>query len=333
MARKPLALQRAAKKAEDAHRAAYPHLYETPDPSLASVAAEEPNGERGALGGEPPFVEDTPPAASEPSPPTGQEDYKAKFEEERQKFLTLQGKYNSEVPQMAYKIADLSRRIEDLTSKLTKAAEPPRQPIPPTQVITRALESNPKIKAFKDEFPDVFEGVSAVVNDVIAQSNQGIRDEITQVRKETKEEAERRFWREIDRDFPEWRKLNRDPEFLAWLDEAEPYSGITKQELLEKAHKECNAVEAVKFFKDFTKLKNPPPPPADPTKGKGQDALEQVGLPRGGKGPPAPPPAGMVTRADITKFYEDVRRGKWKGREAEKKKEEARLIAALRRQR
>jgi hypothetical protein len=37
-----------------------------------------------------------------------------------------------------------------------------------------------------------------------------------------------------------------------------------------------------------------------------------------------------VTREQVKTFYDDVRKGKWKGREAEQAKEEARLIRGVR---
>ena len=60
----------------------------------------------------------------------------------------------------------------------------------------------------------------------------------------------------------------------------------------------------------------------------------RVAPPRSQNATPVPPPAGngqaKVTPQDLKQFYLDVSQGKWKGREAEMKKEEVRLIRGIR---
>jgi len=350
MAHRPMALTRAAKKAEEAHKKAYPHLYATPpsapDPNappggevIESVdlnGSVDPGETRGAFIDAPASFEDTPTEdVIEPSPSPSDAppapNYQELYEQEHQRLLTLQGKYRKEVPGMAFQIADLNRKIEEMRTKLEnppKSVEPVR---PSRELILKSLETNPKTKTFKEEFPDVFEGVASVVSDIFDERDRRIESGFEKLKQESDLEADRRFWREMDRDFPQWRKLNKNPEFLAWLDDPEPYSGITKQELLERARQNHDSVKAIQFFKDYLKLKQStsPPLPATPTK---DDLSEQVGIPRGSRGTPPRTPQPTVTREDLRKFYEDVRRGKWKGREDEKGKEEQRLISALRRQ-
>jgi hypothetical protein len=142
----------------------------------------------------------------------------------------------------------------------------------------------------------------------------------------------------LDREVPNWRQINSSPRWLAWLRLPDFYSGRVRQELLNQAHQAADAARVSRFFKGFLSeeeatgstgflpTQGQPPLPAAPR----QPAVQLEMLAAPGHAKPAqgtqPSPANepiWITHGQISKFYENVRKGVYAGREADKQNDEA----------
>lgn len=267
-----------------------------------------------------------PPPPSTPEPP--REDFE-------HKFSVLQGKYNAEVPALAYELAQANQKIKNL-ELLQKPKEEPAEPeTPPSNI-----EDNPKMKAFKAEYPDVFEAATIIAKSIVESQMKPVQEKITKVEQTVGkvnegigQNAKEKFLGQLDGDAgvgKEWRTLNKDPEFISWLQNKDIYTGRTKHELLSAAWDRHDPDATLQFFKDFKTVKLPPKPPEN--KGKDVDP-NRVDPPRGGSGGPKISSPGKdgptVTTADLSKFYKDQVDGVYRGREADAEKEERRLLKAM----
>jgi len=72
-----------------------------------------------------------------------------------------------------------------------------------------------------------------------------------------KSAEEQRFWAEIERELPNWRQINNDPNFHAWLLSVDELTGITRQTFLEQAQKSLDAKRVIAFFKTYLALNTP----------------------------------------------------------------------------
>lgn len=137
---------------------------------------------------------------------------------------------------------------------------------------------------------------------------------------------------------PNWREINRNPRFLAWLRLPDIYSGDVRQALLNRATQAADAPRVIAFFKGFlaeeeatgqSLAPQPEPPVAPRTPAIRLDSLTAPGKARPAGGNSAQSVDKPVfTRAQIAAFYADVRASRYAGREVDKDKLEREIFAA-----
>lgn len=128
--------------------------------------------------------------------------------------------------------------------------------------------------------------------------------------------SEDQFFADLDRRMPDWEQVNKSDEFKAWLAELMPLTGKQRQVFLEDAYKRFD-VEAVLSF--FTSWKGESGVSymadtvtiADNT-GEGSDGVD----------------TDIYYEHEITRFYDDKKLGKWKGREKEFRQIELKILKA-----
>jgi len=59
------------------------------------------------------------------------------------------------------------------------------------------------------------------------------------------------FYKDLDRIVPQWRLINKDPKFVAWLGEHDYGSSQLRHELIMAAYNKADAVEVAKYFNRF----------------------------------------------------------------------------------
>ena len=128
---------------------------------------------------------------------------------------------------------------------------------------------------------------------------------------------------------PAWRDINKHPDFHAWLDEPDPFSGRVRKEMLQEAFTGHEARRVVSFFRGFLEAAGLPsnpqaqdqsaPPLAGNGNGSGKPSLEDFAAPGRARSAPQqlPPDKPVYTAAWIAKFTADKIAGKYRGREAD----------------
>lgn len=143
----------------------------------------------------------------------------------------------------------------------------------------------------------------------------------------------------LDQKLPNWKQINRDKNFLAWVGLRDPYSGAIRMDMMRAAHAEGNAQRVLAFFQGFlsdeaatdpqnTKLDVPAAP------GPGKVKLEDLAAPGRAKASASDGPSSdpddkeTITRAQVQQFYRLKNSGHYRGNEAEADKLEARIFKA-----
>lgn len=128
-----------------------------------------------------------------------------------------------------------------------------------------------------------------------------------------------------------WRLLNEDPAFLGWLNEIDQLSGTRRIELLRQAYDLGAAARVGHFFKSYLAARTPArqrtPETAQLAGARQPQITEQHITRRPGERP------RMWRRAEIARFYEDVRRGLYRDRGVERLRIENEIAAAARERR
>lgn len=142
----------------------------------------------------------------------------------------------------------------------------------------------------------------------------------------------------MDAKLPNWKDINTNDDFVAWLALPDAFSGDIRHDMLKRAFAAGDAPRVLAFFNGFLKdeaatspAKAPEPDPKATRVAK--IPLEELAAPGKAKAAaatPAQPDKPIITRAQIAAFYADVSAGKYKGRDAEKDANEAMIFSAQR---
>lgn len=241
------------------------------------------------------------------------------------RYKSLQGMFNKEVPELQGKVRHLEGQLQDAVARLNKASEAKPEPV--------KAEVDPKdAENFGGDLVEMVNRVSSaqvarlssILDGKLAAFGQQISTLYEQVGGATQHvarTAEQAFFDRLERLVPEWESVNADQRFLQWLAEVDPVYGLPRQSALEQARKSLDAARAAAVFNAFTGGKQATAKP---------DGLgKQVSPKSVGSAPPSTSQPRVVSSTDITKFYDDVRRGVYRGQEAVAAQKEQEFNLAL----
>lgn len=285
-------------------------------------AVETPSPER---------LEETPEVTPEVTP----EEPKAPREDWKQKYHVLQGKYDAEVPRLHEELKDLKDSVNKLTAAPTEAATP--EASKPFKYI--------KEEELEDYGPEFMDMVGRAARDIAEQQTSSLQNEITELKNQLGTTGQRvqnteqqGFYYQLDRDVKDWREINQDKKFVAWLDMLIPETDTRRQDALMDAFNHQDVGKVASFFRNYASTQenaNTPTEGAVPNGAGGQPtlSLESMVSPTAGQGnPPQGAPAQQQkkiwTQPEIDAFYKASRQGKFKGREADKATIEADILNA-----
>ncbi len=277
---------------------------------------------------ETPTTVEQPPVAAQPA-----EDFEAKYK-------VLKGKYDKEVPELASQVTFLIKKVGALEAALAEkanqtATEPTRTeaaPEPPSDPT-----SDPKVKYFTTEYPDIYEATDALVQvraraiakAVFSEEFEKLNRRLTAIEQGAVQKTKESFYEALNNAHPNWEEIQASAEWSKFLATPDEFSGIPRWQLVKDAYDKLDAARVIRFFDAFTnkgasRSSSSPSPSTSKIESRVAPGRTQNANPgTGGNG------SKGVTRDELKQFYLDVSQGKWKGREAEMKKEEARLIRGV----
>ena len=268
--------------------------------------------------------EQAPPQATVPdAPPT----IAPKPDEWESRYKSLQGIFNKTVPELQQQVKALQTDLSTAVDRLNRASEKQERPPEPVRV------TDPRdVENFGADLVDM---VSRVAAAAIAQATRTFDaraaefgSEIATLKKaiegasqQVAVSAEQSFFDRVTKLVPNWEIVNTDRGFIAWLNEVDPVYGVPRQAALQRAQDSLNADHAAAVFAAYLGPQTAP---------KGPDPLDKQVSPKGAATvAPTPTEKQVLTQAQITKFYDDLRRGLYRGNEAEAARIEQVINTAL----
>lgn len=279
-------------------------------------------------------------APQPPAQPQQQDDW-------QNRYRTLQGKYDHELPQLRSHI----QQLENLIATMQRPAAAPES------VQQQMAQIDIPEEDYTTYGPDFVDSTRRWARAEVQQDIEAMRREIDGLKQyanqTTGDRLKDRVRAELDRD-PEiagqWQYLDTDAGFNAWLSDIDPFSGARRLDMLRSAYASGDAVRTGRFFKAYlqehtaqtrmpTASSQTPSPVTHPNgngngyygNGAGQVDLAAYAAP--GRAPNATPGPGagerrIWTNRDIQAFYEGRLKGRFKGREAEADRLERDILAA-----
>lgn len=324
-------------KKPDAKQGEPPAPAPEPQPNQPATPPAEPVIEPVAPAPEPVQPAEPPaePATSaEPSPGPGET---INWEH---RYHSMKGRHD----QQAAIIQGMQQQMQDLGNELVRT-----QQFIHNQGLTEAAQnSDQNLLTPEDEEtygPELLSTMKRAAAAAVAPTLSKLEAENSELRQQLEKTSQHTVYTELDRDVPNWRQINAHPAWKHWLSLPDVYSGIVRQELLMNAFQAADAPRIVSIFRGFlteaaarnqgTKpAPQPTPAPAAPAAPARQPAVSLETLAAPGRAKPAPggtqvqPDTPVFTRHQVAAFYSAVRKGEFRGREAEKTALEQQIFAA-----
>lgn len=264
-----------------------------------------------------------------------------------QKWRTLQGMYNAEVPRLRQQNRELLQRVQQLEQLLatlttqsngSAAVEPQvqAQTQQPTRFVTEKdiEEYGESIdvmrRVTREEMAAVLQRLAAV-EQVLQQMQTNVVPQVQTIAQRQQISAEQQFWADLAAAVPNFREINDNEAFQKWLLEPDPLTGITRQTYLEDAQRNLDAHRVVNIFRAWLETTGQTHTARSVGRASGSELERQVAPGRSrNTGVPTSTKGRIYTPDDIRAFFNDVRAGKYKGREQERDRIERDIFAAQR---
>ena len=213
-------------------------------------------------------VSETPEVQPQPVQPSAQPE----SEKWEQRYRILQGKYDAEVPRLSVQLREanaeaelLKKRMEALEAKLVEQAAPkPQESRLVTDEDTQSFGADMidvMRRTSREELAAERKRVDELEKLVRSLSKQGER--VQAVEAEVHMSREEKFWSDLDAAVPDWKAVNTDERWIAWLGSYDPVAGVTRQVALDHAQGQLNLRRVAAFFEQFkASLGTPAPTPA-----------------------------------------------------------------------
>jgi hypothetical protein len=162
------------------------------------------------------------------------------------------------------------------------------------------------------------------------QQLQGFVPQVQQVQAQQQASSEQAFWAGLTNEVSNWQDINNNADFQSWLLSIDPLTGISRQTYLEDAQKNLDTKRVASFFAAWEKEFGVPETARENRSNTNSQLEKQVAPGRGRSGKPASQESKNYSPADIQKFFEDVRKGLFKGRDEERGRMERDIFSAQR---
>ena len=155
----------------------------------------------------------------------------------KERFLTIQGKYNAEIPRYAQQVRELQAQLD----------------AKPKQESDDDVDTSEVSKLKPEDFEDYGEEFITLVKAVNAldKRNRELESLAQSVTTQSQVTNLDTFKSRLAEIVPDWKTINDNQDFITWLQEPDGYSGMTKHEALLKAYNQFNSDTVGKIFNQF----------------------------------------------------------------------------------
>lgn len=276
---------------------------------------------------------EAPPQETPPPAPQDESTWEARYK-------VLQGKYNAEVPRLQSQVRDMGSQLGEMRQQLTMTQGLLASLGKPQESASSGASGTPagrdyryvkdeERRDFGDELLDVvgrraqevlLPEIDKRIEDIakrLGQTDQKVGSVVQKV----VEDDQQKMLNQLSDAVTNWKQINVDPAFLAWLDSPDPYSGHLRRVMLDDAYQRNDGPRVIAFFQGFlnenaavTNQSGKAPGRQAPAGTRVQmEDLVAPGKPiAGAAGAPNEAEKRIWTQAQIAEFYADCAKGKYR---------------------
>ena len=148
-------------------------------------------------------------------------------------------------------LQDQIRNLETLVASM-KAVQEPAKPAKSSEPLVTQEEI--------DQYgPDLIDIVGRVAKQVlepyvdervgaVEKNVKQVGESVASTQQSVAESARDRLYERLDKDVPEWRTINKQQEFVSWLNQVDPYTGVVRGVNLRAAFDRNDSDRVLAFF-------------------------------------------------------------------------------------
>jgi len=254
-----------------------------------------------------------------------------------QKYRTLQGMYNAEVPRLHAEKRELTNRVQQLEQLIASMnAKPAQSQAPAQKLITEQdiEDYGDSIDVMRKVFREEMASKDTEINELrglMRQMQSSVVPQVHQLSQNYAVSNEQRFWADLQVAVPDWQDINGSREFQTWLLEIDPLTGIPRQTYLDDAQRNLDVRRVTNFFAAWKGMTGGPDARTN-REAQSTSELERQVTPGKGRSGGSKPlgESKTYTTDDIRAFFADVQKGKYRGKETERARIERDIFAAQR---
>lgn len=228
------------------------------------------------------------------------------------RFKNLKKSHDETIPELRETIEKLQADNAELKALMEKAA-------PASPAVQEDPQFTPEeIEEYGEDFLNMVTRVARSMAggnaDVVKELNT-LKDQFNGIVQSQVRSEEDKFYDALEQAVPNWETINDDENFHAWLAEEMPMTGRQRQFFLAEAQKKLDAPAVISFFTAWKGQSGGVSYLPDSLPSGSNQELESEDIP-------------FLTRAEVKKFYEDKKLGRYKGREDEAREIEKKIFRA-----
>jgi hypothetical protein len=236
-------------------------------------------------------------------------DVNAELLKAEQKYKTLKGMFDAEVPRtqaenkkLKEQIGEFQNKIAELEKSITNAKTDQQCAEIDAELEELELDYPKLANALRKMKATTAEQINSLKDGIKVKPDESVKADIESVKTDVNEVKLVRFDLEMNKlKVPDWKEIDNDPKFSEWLQEKVPYTNSTKAQLLKEAASKLDAPTVSQFFLDYKATLE-----ASPQK-DGQDKLKPfVAPPKGGQSAPLTGAQSDLTLANYQKFMKET---------------------------
>lgn len=280
-------------------------------------------------------------APQPPAPQPPPEDFE-------QKYRSIKGKYDAEIPVLRNQAATFERINQTLSAQIAAQAERlaalERAPVTPAPAAVPATAATAKdVETFGSELIDLITRIagsqaSAVTAQLTPHFEQlrgaveRTNNEVGHVKTNVQQTERALYEQRLTEAVPNWRDVNATQEWLSWLAEFDPVLGKTRQEAVSESYVQYDAPRTAAFLNTYLAYQRSLAPTQPRT---AQEELARQVSPRTSQAQTTPASETPATakriwsQSEISQFYTAAIQGKYKANPAEKQRIEQEIDLAV----
>jgi hypothetical protein len=232
------------------------------------------------------------------------------------RWKTLKVSHDNTVTELRDENRLMSGQIDELKTLVERAAS--KSPA------AQEVEFTPEeVDEYGEDFLNMVKRVAASMtggqdDSKVAEELRELKGQFGELVNHQAKSKEDHFYDELEVTVPDWEKVNENQQFKDWLAEEMPNTGQERQKFLATAQQRFDAKTVISIFNSWKgEVGLPTYFPDTITTVEGDVVIDQGNQ-----------DTTIFTGAEIAQFYDDRRRGRFKGREEEGRQLEARIFQA-----